>query len=595
MALMRLQHLFIRLLLCGSVSATALTGCGGSAGNSQLVPVTRTSTAAKGTVNFVVAIPNPPAVNAARRPAYVSPATQSMAVTIVQGSTTVLSENIDLTPTSSNCSSSSSGTTCTFTMALNPGSYTASITTYDGTNGTGNALSLAQLVPFAVVADQANQVSLTLNGIPRSIVAIRTSATTVIVEAKDADGYIIIGAGSPTFTAAQTSGPAIATITQPTTSQPNLISFALATPSTYGTEMVGVTASYPQGTNACLQTGAICTLSPQISVAHTPAMVFATNSNANDVLAYTLPLSGATQTPSTFAIDDPVPMAKDADDDVFVATSNAPTELAEIAPPYTAITLTNTLGGSYPYGMAVAPDLDVLVTVSGGAFDAYAAPYASAPSSNATGPLPLAYAVATDATNNAYVTYASTDGEVCGFAAPFTAAPFACTTTATKPYAALVSGSTLLVGELSGIEIFSLPLTASATPIATLSSGVSYVKDMALDASGDLWVANAEGGTGLGSVEEFAAPLSNGESPSVTLSMPSAGHASYDTFGVALDSQGNLYVLNALTQAQSTGGGLLEFTAPVTSSSTPAVVIETSTFNHPTALTTVASHFTVTP
>jgi hypothetical protein len=353
-----------------------------------------------------------------------------------------------------------------------------------------------------------------------------------------------------------------------------------------------VTASYPTGVNVCLLTGAICSLAPPIAVSYTPNTLFVSNGN-NNILEYTLPLSTAETPSTTLAMSQPPgPLAKDTNGNVFVATSSNPTTLAEISPPYSAITLSNSSGGPGVYGLAVAPNGDVALTAGfGGTFSVYAPPYSGTPTTNSSAAFGESYAVATDASSNVYVSYET--GHVCSFIAPYTASASACTATSTTPYSMLASGNDLFVGELSSIQVFALPLTANALPIATLTSGVSYVKSLTLDNDGNLWVANAE--SGLGSVEEFAAPLSTGESPSVTLSMPSPGHSSYEPFDLAFDSEGNLYVLNHLQQGQAQGGGLLEFSSPITSSSVPAVALEAGALSQPLHLTAVPTHFTVSP
>lgn len=162
------------------------------------------------------------------KPKYVSAATQSMSIDI-SGPTTI-DESVGLTPTSSGCSSSLTGTFCTLTVSgLEPGSYTASISTYDGPlnpsgGATGNLLSDAQGVGFTIVAGQNNAIGVTLDGQPVSVVLIpsvnstidgsmssgfalaRCGSDKVSVVGIDADDNFIVGPGAPNA-ALSSSGP----------------------------------------------------------------------------------------------------------------------------------------------------------------------------------------------------------------------------------------------------------------------------------------------------------------------------------------------------------------------------------------------------
>ncbi len=105
-----------------------------------------------------------------------------------------------------------------------------------------------------------------LSGIPTAINVSSAGTNTVNVLAQEADGNFIVGASAPTFTASASSGPAVATIVQPTASNPNRVSFVQASHSVPGRENFSITASYPAGeSNACTQTGAVCTLPSAIA------------------------------------------------------------------------------------------------------------------------------------------------------------------------------------------------------------------------------------------------------------------------------------------------------------------------------------------
>jgi len=523
-----------------------------------------------------------------------------MTVAVLQGSTPVVSQTVGLTANSAGCTSSLASTTCTLVLSLAAGSYTASITTYDGTNGTGNALSTAQNVGFTVVANQNNLVPLTLSGIPTAIQVIAAGTNAVDVLAQDADGNFIVGVGAPTFTASLTSGAAVASIAQPSASAPNLISFAKASPAVYGTETIGITASYPSGeTNACTQSGAVCSLPSAITATNSDGAAFVANYSDSNVLGFTLPLTSSTQAPAySIPLSYAFLLAADASGNLFAASYASPAAtVEEISPPYSAATVTNSLGGDDPYQMAVAPNGDLaLANTSGSAGGSlYLSPFsASATPASLTSGLSTPYGVAFDASNNLYFGNYSTSS-VTMLAPPYTTATPVTVGTTSYPYSLTISGSTLFVGEGSNVDVFTLPLTGSSTPTAKISSGINSVYRMAVDASGNLWVANDSGGVNSkGSIEEFTTPFSTGESPSVTISMPvGGGSTSYEPWNIAFDSAGNLYVTNS--SGGATSGGLLEFSPPITNSSTPAVAIETSNLDALYDLAITPGTFSVTP
>ncbi len=573
-----------------------LAGCGGGGASSGGLGSTlpKQANGATGSVRFAIVVP-PKTASSGRSPAYVSPATQSMTIAVLQGTTNVLNQTVGLTSSSTGCTSSAASTTCTLELSLNAGSYTASITTYDGANGTGNALSTAQSVAFTVTANQSTLVPLTLSGIPTAIQVSSAGTNAVDVLAQDADGNFIVGAGAPTFTASASSGPAVATIVQPTASHPNLISFVQASPTVLGTETFAVAASYPAGeSNACTQTGAVCSLSAAVTAKVSAPMAMVANQSNNTVLGYTLPLTSATQSP---AVSIPLSVAyrltEDASGNVFAANYGSPESVLEIPPPYTSATLTNSLGGDDSFQMAVAPNGDLaLANFTGSAGGSlYTPPYTGAPTTLSNG-LSSPYGVAFDASNNLYFANSGAS-TLTMLAPPYTGAPTTVSISSVA-YGLTVSGTTLFVGKSAAVDIFSLPLTASSTPIATLSSGISGVHRSAVDASGNLWVANDTGGASYeGSIEEFTKPFTTGEAPAVTILMPvGGGSSSYNPFGIAFDAAGNLYVTN--TSGGAGSGGLLEFSPPITSASKPTVAIETANLNSLYDLVITPS-FSVTP
>ncbi len=152
---------------------------------------------------FVVRVPAPAtATGSAMRSQYISPSTQSLAVT-VGGEPTVVA---NLTPSSPNCvpASGPNPLTCTVTVTAPVGTDTFTVTMYDGLNASGNVLSKGS-VTANVVANQTTPVNVVTGGTVCSIQVTLgnpappqgTSATIpVTVTVRDAAGNVIIAPGS---------------------------------------------------------------------------------------------------------------------------------------------------------------------------------------------------------------------------------------------------------------------------------------------------------------------------------------------------------------------------------------------------------------
>jgi streptogramin lyase len=167
-------------------------------------------------VPVTIRIDVPPATSSLkRRPAYLSQGTQSITISVNGG--TPVAQN--LTPAGGNCSTPSFGATpvCTLITSAPVGTDTFTFVTYDQTNGAGNKLS-QNTVMQQIVAGQLNTVSVTLEGIPVTVLiaalpnqsnVTQQSATTYtitgttpayfLVEALDADADVIVGVGTPTL------------------------------------------------------------------------------------------------------------------------------------------------------------------------------------------------------------------------------------------------------------------------------------------------------------------------------------------------------------------------------------------------------------
>jgi len=129
-------------------------------------------------------------------------------------------------------------------------------------------------------------------------------------------------------------------------------------------------------------------------------------------------------------------------------------------------------------------------------------------------------------------------------------------------------------GYYGKIYFYDGPVTASSSAAATITlpnTDYDVSGGMTFDASGDLWVAYSDGYSGYKAVLEYAAPLTTGESPSITITGSSTGFNS--PVGISFNaSTSNIYVAdlngNKIDVFGDTANGNVAPSATISGSST---------------------------
>lgn len=217
----------------------ALCACGGRGGalppaspRAVLPSATKAPVKGAASATLSVTIPHPSASSKTRRPAYVSPSSAQLLVSVNGGASTTYA----LTANAPGCSVVQGNNVCTFQIAAKAGTDSFKLTLEDAS---GNVLS-TNVVSATLAAAVATPVNVTLDGIPAVVQIVPGSGSTIEgtssqyhipgllpqpieAEALDADGNVIIGPGAPHIAAPTvTTGSSYATVVpEPGSTDPN--------------------------------------------------------------------------------------------------------------------------------------------------------------------------------------------------------------------------------------------------------------------------------------------------------------------------------------------------------------------------------------
>jgi hypothetical protein len=524
--------------------AILVAGVAACGGGGHTVPSTGTVSpagSARGSASFTITVPAAASASSVRRKQYISSATASVRIDVKASGSEVAGfpVTVAVTPGSPNCTAGSGGTTCTLSVNVLAGSYTASVTALDAN---GNAISTAVAVPFTIAPGTVTTVPLVLDGIIATIGITPTasSAPTFVsgsatagfgligqgsrsftISAVDTNGNTIVGAGAPTFTIVQ-SGPITLTLGQPTTNAPN--TFTLTPPAAWfaGSDTVTVNASYADGTS-CASTGGACSASVHVAMRE----LLLINNHVSGTSLTLIPDGDAAPIAQiTTGVVSPSPVWGSPTGDIV--SGNSPGYLGNLlstltlfafpyqSGPYAVLTTSAVVGNSIPWTAQFDPFGNLLVTdYFGNTIRAFAPPFSTPPSApstpfatitglhspgsfeiDRTGTLFVGNSATQTVTEYAPKTFAGP--VVAPIAPPFVTGPnFCCMNLASSPAGELAITST----SEPTVWIYSPPYTGA--PVATIAvgatnSGVHFTADDTLFIStptGGLVVAPPYNGT----------------------------------------------------------------------------------------------------
>jgi sugar lactone lactonase YvrE len=115
----------------------------------------------------------------------------------------------------------------------------------------------------------------------------------------------------------------------------------------------------------------------------------------------------------------------------------------------------------------------------------------------------------------------------------------------------------------NSVSVFAATATGNIAPTVTISgvnTGLNGPNGIAIDSKGNIYVANSFGGSSnVGSITVFAAGATGNATPTATITGSNTGLSSPN--GLALDSKGNIYVVN---ESGSNNGTVTEYAASPT-------------------------------
>lgn len=421
----------------------------------------------------------------ARHPHYVSRSTRSATIGVAPRAgcsdcTAAFSHDLALRTGSKSCQQSVGQTTCTIQIALKPGTYDGTLTTYDGDPGCEklaapcNVLSLKQTFPIKVTSTKMSVPTIVLDGVPTGwgfepidgdsivsrysgnlelgIVGGGTKAR-VLIWTVDAKGNMILGPGAPKlqvkasngfgasvnngvvqFVAPAKMAPGFAPVTVNAvgggckaagancqlTGHIQFLPFVAVGSPVKNSVMIVPSHHYTTERFATVTNGVS---KPAALVFDGAGNLFVANAGTHNVTEYAQPWSGAPIATYT-GFTTPALLADEAANNTLAIADASTDSVKTFAPPSTTATATIALPGK-PLSMAFDRYLNLWIGTSG-EVRRYAPPYTGAPdvTLNGANGINTPVGIAFDGFNRVYVADAG-NGQLQAYPSPFTGMPSA--------------------------------------------------------------------------------------------------------------------------------------------------------------------------
>lgn len=540
------------LAACSSRDATPLPALGN-------VPALQRAAETTGTVKVTIVVPAKPH----ERAHYVSPSTKSITIEAQDSSHKVLVlKTFNLSATKKNCKAAPGGLACTLKFSVAAGNDRFSATTYGRPNAGGLSLATISNVERSVQVGKTTKLAFALDGIVRGLAMDLTGDNTLknsnIANADaqfrfagllpqtvqllpfDADGNIIVGAGSPTLslTSNDTTHISISRVSGSTNE-------FLVTPHALATG-ISLTALATSADGAKLYDGETLAIVPLLYVANGGGF-----SAAGSVTAYA-PWSSSPVETIASGIDNPGALVVDRSGNLWVANQAADTSGAGSITKYAPGSLTpsrtisgltepNSGGGSLAVdasgnvycACSASTEVDEFTPAGG------STAYRSLNGLNSPSGISMPYSVAVDTSGNLYVANETSNAIGISVYGPTGVTPIRNITSGINSVALLAFDK---LGNLYAANYASTPpatITEYASGSSTVantfeSAGLVAPVALAVDSAGDVYASNFPGASTTTALEYTQ--TSTG-SPARTFTESGSSIS-----GIAVDAGGNVYI-----------------------------------------------------
>jgi hypothetical protein len=465
-------------------------------------------------------------------------------MTVTLDGPTTVAQTFGLLPTSPGCSGGPSGAVCAISLsailpcAASTICYTASIKTFDAVVcapncviPTGaNELSAAQNVAFTVATGEANNVNITLGGIPANLTVTPLRAgylqgdalglkiwgpasQKLVVEADDADGNSIVGPGSPAISGSVTTSNLV--VDNPSSRNPNLLTLRAATSGSPPVVSPALVSLRLSAAPTASSGGTTLVQSVPVTIAH--SVLYVASSGIS--ILY----DGRIGTPNAVIAGAATMLSGGVQGICHDPGNNA--IYATVA------------SGTGIYGFAadargnVAPQVAIsgAATMLNGAYSCALDRHGTLYVGNDTANSVTEYAIGSNGNAAPSTTIVGPD------------------TLLNAPVGIFVDAQGLIYvlnHDTASVTVYASSATGDAVPIDTITgsgTGLVDVASLAMDRSGTLYVGNFAGN----SVTEYAPGAGGNASPIATISGPAT--LLFHPSGIAVDSSGALYAFSQLS------------------------------------------------